>query len=91
MECSEKGFWYFQASVNVKLTVEFVFRMESFVAEFCDEKSYRKASEGFKFVKKRKLFDDFIRFKTEAKKPKLASLSFEVSFFGEFDDNQIFS
>ena len=65
--------------------------MEGFMAEFCEAKSYRKTSTGLNFRKKRKLFDDFIRFKTEAKKPKLASLSFEVSFFGEFDDNQIFS
>ena len=65
--------------MNVKLTVEFVFRMESFVAEFCDAKSYRKASEGFKFVKKRKLFNDFVLFKKAAKKPKLPlGLSFQV-------------
>ena len=49
------------------------------MAEFCELKSYRKTSRGLQFEKKRKLFDDFIRFKKEAKKPKLPSgLSFEV-------------
>ena len=56
-----------------------VYRMEDFMAEFCDLKSYQKTSRGLKFEKKRKLFDDFVRFKKEAKKPKLSSgLSFEV-------------
>ena len=50
------------------------------MAEFCELKSYRKTSRGLQFEKKRKLFDDFIRFKKEAKKPKLPSgLSFEVA------------
>ena len=54
-------------------------RMESFMAEFCERKSYPKTSKGLQFGKKRKLFDDFVRFKTEANKPKLPSgLSFEV-------------
>ena len=49
------------------------------MAEFCELKSYRKTSGGLNFVKKRRLFDDFVRFKKEAKKPKLSSgLSFEV-------------
>ena len=47
--------------------------------EFCELKSYCKTSRGLKFEKKRKLFDDFVRFKREVKKPKLSSgLSFEV-------------
>ena len=49
------------------------------MAEFCELKSYCKTSRSLKFVKKRKLFDDFLHFKKEAKKPKLPSgLSFEV-------------
>ena len=53
--------------------------MEGFMEEFCEFKSYRKTSRGLQFEKKRKLFDDFVRFKKEAKKPKLPSgLSFEV-------------
>ena len=53
--------------------------MENFIAEFCDLKSYCKTSRGLKFEKKRKLCVDFVRFKKEAKKPKLSSgLSFEV-------------
>ena len=54
------------------------------MAEFCETKSYCKTSRGLKFVKKRKLFDDFVRFKAETKKPKLTSgLSFEVIKFDE--------
>ena len=54
------------------------------MAEFCELKSYRKTSRGLQFGQKRKLFADFVRFKKEAKKPKLPSgLSFEVAnFFG---------
>ena len=53
--------------------------MEGFMAEFCELKSYRKTSRGLNFLKKRKLFDDFVRFKKEAKKPKMSNgLSFEV-------------
>ena len=47
--------------------------------EFCELKLYRKTSRSLKFVKKRKLFDDFVRFKKEAKEPKLpGGLSFKV-------------
>ena len=49
------------------------------MAEFCETKLYRKTSRGLQFVKKRKLFDDFMRFKKEAKRSKLRiGLSFEV-------------
>ena len=47
--------------------------------EFCELKSYRKTSRCLKFEKKRRLFDSFVRFKKEAKKPKLSNgLSFQV-------------
>ena len=49
------------------------------MAEFCEMKSYRRTSRSLNFVKKRKLFDDFARFKKETKKPKLPNgLSFQV-------------
>ena len=55
------------------------FRMEGFLEEFCELKSYQKTSRGLQFVKKRKLFDDFVRFKKQSKKPQLSNgLSFEV-------------
>ena len=57
-----------------------MFRMEGFMAELCELKSYRKTSKGLQFERKRKIFDDFVRFKKDAKKPNLPSgLSFEVS------------
>ena len=53
--------------------------MEDFMAEFCELKSYGRTSRHLQFVRKRKLFYDFVRFKKEAKMPKLPSgLSFEV-------------
>ena len=56
-----------------------LFRMEGFMAEFCDLKSYRKTSRGLLFERKRKVFDNFVRFKKKVKKPKFPSgLSFEV-------------
>ena len=55
------------------------------MAEFCERKSYRKTSRGLQFEKKRKLFDEFLRFKKEAKKPKVPSgLSFEVGMLRTF-------
>ena len=55
------------------------------MAEFCERKSYRKTSRGLQFEKKRKLFDEFLRFKKEAKKPKVPrGLSFEVSMIRTF-------
>ena len=55
------------------------FRMEGLMQEFFETKSYSKTSRNLKFGKKRKLLDDFVRFKKEVKKPKLQSgLSFEV-------------
>ena len=49
------------------------------MAEFCELKTYCKTSRSLKFVKKRKLFDDFISFKKGFKKSKLSKgLSFEV-------------
>ena len=50
------------------------------MAEFCELKTYCKTSRSLKFVKKRKLFDDFISFKKGFKKSKLSKgLSFEVN------------
>ena len=55
------------------------FRMESFMAEFLELKSYRKTLRGVRFEKKRKLFDQFVHFKKGAKKQKLSNgLSFQV-------------
>ena len=61
------------------------------MAEFCELKSYRKTSRGLQFQRKRKLFDAFVRFKKEVKKPKLSSgLSFEVSkLFKKLYDKKI--
>ena len=54
------------------------------MAEFCNLKSYRRTSRDLKFEKKRKLFDDFVRFKKDVKKPKLPTgLSFDVIYFSE--------
>ena len=57
----------------------FIYRMEGFMAEFCELRSYRKTSRRLSFVKKRKFFDDFVRYKKQAKKQKSSGLSFEVS------------
>ena len=60
------------------------------MAEFCEVKLYRKTTRSLQFRNKRKLFDDFIRFKGQAKNRRLSSgLSFEVGLSIKLFSNPI--
>ena len=57
----------------------FIFRMNSFMKEFCERKCYRKTARKLEFEIEKATLKDFVRYMREKRsKPKFSGLSFEV-------------